>query len=201
MLKHLILIALSTWIAAPLALADGHGNSHAHRQMDTPGVCCLSVDGETAEVLVAPSADAVRRVQAELAVRGFNPGPIDGIMGPRTDRALRTFQRDEGLLEGLLTVETLSRLGIRVQPHDASLAGHRHGELAGGHAHHAGACCQAIVHPPTRTVTRRIIRHQHAETPAVRPAPQPVAEFLPDYVSTTTRHQVEALTWAGKTPR
>lgn len=196
MLKKLILVALSTWIAVPLALADGH----AHRQTVATQACCLSVEGDTAQVLVAPSADAVRRVQAELAVRGFNPGPIDGIMGARTDRALRTFQRDEGLLEGLLTVETLSRLGIRVQqPHIA--AGGHGGELVGGHAGHTSACCHASTHPHTRTVTRRIIRHQPAQIPATRPAPRPEAEFLPNYVSATTRHQVEALTWYGKPSR
>lgn len=201
MLKHLILLALSTWIAAPLALADGHGSGHADRQMGAPGTCCLSVEGDTAQVLVAPSADAVRRVQAELALRGFNPGPIDGIMGARTDRALRTFQRDEGLLEGLLTVETLSRLGIRVQQTHMGIAGHRRGELAGGHAQHTASCCHASVHPHTRTVTRRVIRHHPAERPAVRPAPQAEAELLPNYVSATTTHRVEALSWYGKPSR
>jgi peptidoglycan hydrolase-like protein with peptidoglycan-binding domain len=66
-------------------------------------------------VVVAPRAEAIRRIQAELAVRGFNPGPIDGVIGPRTMTAMRAFQRDEGMMEGLLTVETLERLGIGVR--------------------------------------------------------------------------------------
>ena len=33
-------------------------------------------------------------VQARLHNLGYRPGPIDGIMGPRTERAIKIFQRD-----------------------------------------------------------------------------------------------------------
>ena len=33
----------------------------------------------------------VREVQQALAAAGFDPGPIDGIMGPRTKAALRKY--------------------------------------------------------------------------------------------------------------
>ena len=36
-------------------------------------------------------------VQRELAARGFDPGPIDGIPGPRTEAALVAFKRSVGL--------------------------------------------------------------------------------------------------------
>ncbi|MGR3452514.1 NlpC/P60 family protein [Pseudooceanicola sp.] len=37
-----------------------------------------------------------RAVQARLAALGFDPGPVDGIRGPRTDAAIRAFKRSIG---------------------------------------------------------------------------------------------------------
>ncbi len=57
----------------------------------------------------------VRQVQEALARRGFDPGPADGIMGPRTRQAVRDYQRSEGLPEnGQLTDETVESLGVDV---------------------------------------------------------------------------------------
>ncbi|MGR3599202.1 MAG: NlpC/P60 family protein [Heliomarina sp.] len=39
----------------------------------------------------------VRRVQSRLADLGFNPGPIDGLRGPKTDAAIIAFKRSKGL--------------------------------------------------------------------------------------------------------
>lgn len=53
----------------------------------------------------------VRAAQQQLQRLGFNPGPADGVMGPRTASAIRLFQRSQRLPEtGSLTPETLSRL-------------------------------------------------------------------------------------------
>ena len=41
---------------------------------------------------------AVMRVQAGLTDLGYNPGPIDGVMGSQTRSAIRSYQRDHGLL-------------------------------------------------------------------------------------------------------
>ncbi|MEM9739079.1 MAG: peptidoglycan-binding domain-containing protein [Pseudomonadota bacterium] len=170
--------------------------------VDQSGGCCLSIEGETARVLIAPSADAIRRIQAELGIKGFNPGPIDGIFGPRTERAMRTFQRDEGLMEGLLTVETLSRLGISVRAERrlrSSLQGHRPMPSMGERGTHASQCCGDEDRVQVPTVTRRLIRSspaQQAQLPS-----DPPSQVLPNYVSETVRHDVEGLTWPGKTKR
>jgi hypothetical protein len=37
------------------------------------------------------TASHVREVQQALSAAGFDPGPIDGIMGPRTKAALRKY--------------------------------------------------------------------------------------------------------------
>lgn len=41
---------------------------------------------------------AVARVQAGLLKLGYDPGPADGIMGSKTETAIRAYQRDHGLL-------------------------------------------------------------------------------------------------------
>ncbi|HEY5598609.1 MAG TPA: peptidoglycan-binding domain-containing protein, partial [Kiloniellales bacterium] len=43
------------------------------------------------------SNPVVRRIQAALADRGYDPGPIDGRSGPRTRAAIGAYQRDHGL--------------------------------------------------------------------------------------------------------
>jgi peptidoglycan hydrolase-like protein with peptidoglycan-binding domain len=49
-------------------------------------------------VKAAPfSGEEVREVQQGLLDIGYWPGPIDGIMGPRTRAALRRYQQDENL--------------------------------------------------------------------------------------------------------
>jgi peptidoglycan hydrolase-like protein with peptidoglycan-binding domain len=37
---------------------------------------------------------AVSNLQSQLAARGYDPGPIDGVMGERTRAAIRAYQRD-----------------------------------------------------------------------------------------------------------
>jgi len=60
------------------------------------------------------SPDAVIvNVQTELADWGYNPGPIDGILGPRTRAALAAFQSDHGLLvTSAVDRPTLQTLGL-----------------------------------------------------------------------------------------
>ncbi len=41
---------------------------------------------------------AVSQVQAGLTKMGYDPGSIDGSMGPRTEAAIRDYQRDQKLL-------------------------------------------------------------------------------------------------------
>ena len=49
---------------------------------------------------------AVSRAQSGLARLGYDPGPADGIMGPRTETAIRAYQSDHGLLvDGRPTLE------------------------------------------------------------------------------------------------
>ena len=53
----------------------------------------------------------VKTVQILLAAKGYEPGQTDGIMGPLTLEAVKSFQRDAGLLDdGEVGGDTWSRL-------------------------------------------------------------------------------------------
>ena len=38
-----------------------------------------------------------KQIQRALKERGFDPGPIDGLPGPKTDRAIVKFKKSVGL--------------------------------------------------------------------------------------------------------
>jgi allophanate hydrolase subunit 1 len=54
----------------------------------------------------------IKNIQKALKEAGFNPGPIDGIMGWRTKSALSKFQKANSLSAGELTQKTLEALGV-----------------------------------------------------------------------------------------
>lgn len=67
--------------------------------------------------LAAVSFDqSVQDVQKVLREKGFDPGPIDGIMGPKTRSALRGFQEDNQLEPtGALDERTRQALGVKME--------------------------------------------------------------------------------------
>ena len=55
----------------------------------------------------------VKQVQEALKAQGHDPGPVDGVMGPQTQEALRAYQRSQNLTEtGRLDRETSDKLGV-----------------------------------------------------------------------------------------
>lgn len=60
--------------------------------------------------------DQVMAVQQALKDKGHDPGTIDGVMGPKTQAALRDFQKKEGLkASGRLDQETMAKLGVEMK--------------------------------------------------------------------------------------
>jgi peptidoglycan hydrolase-like protein with peptidoglycan-binding domain len=59
------------------------------------------------------STEQVKSVQQALQAKGMDPGPIDGIMGPKTAAALKAFQKDQKLTDsGTLDDQTREKLGV-----------------------------------------------------------------------------------------
>ena len=58
------------------------------------------------------SEENIRQVQEALSKRGFDPGPVDGILGPKTEEAVRNFQDRYGIkASGKIDNQTLFALG------------------------------------------------------------------------------------------
>jgi len=56
----------------------------------------------------------IKTVQRKLIENGYDPGPVDGINGPRTDKALKTYQLEHRLSpDGIPGPKTLRSLGLR----------------------------------------------------------------------------------------
>ena len=61
------------------------------------------------------SKDKVKEVQAALKSKGMDPGPEDGVMGRKTQQAIREFQKSNNLqATGRIDDKTASALGVEV---------------------------------------------------------------------------------------
>jgi hypothetical protein len=67
---------------------------------------------DDADQVVPATPKLIRQVQQALAKAGYKPGPADGVSGPKTLAALKSFQQDNNLASGKLTKETLRALGV-----------------------------------------------------------------------------------------
>lgn len=67
----------------------------------------------TAPSFAAQSHETVRQVQQALKDKGIDPGPVDGVAGPKTHAALKQYQEQNHLTaDGHVSIETLNSLGI-----------------------------------------------------------------------------------------
>jgi peptidoglycan hydrolase-like protein with peptidoglycan-binding domain len=66
---------------------------------------------------VSLGRDQVRQAQMLLREKGFDVGEVDGVLGPRTRRALIAFQRRQGLeASGQIDQRTAGALGLSNGP-------------------------------------------------------------------------------------
>ncbi len=70
------------------------------------------------------SDDNVKQVQEALKSQGHDPGPVDGVMGPKTRQALRAFQKSKNMqASGQLDSQTASALGVSTSGTPGSSSG------------------------------------------------------------------------------
>jgi peptidoglycan hydrolase-like protein with peptidoglycan-binding domain len=63
-----------------------------------------------------------RAAQDALKTQGFDPGPVDGRMGPRTRAAISDYQRKNDLpVTGTLDAPTMSKLNVRTSERSADV--------------------------------------------------------------------------------
>lgn len=61
-----------------------------------------------------PQPPDVRKIQTRLKELGYNCGQIDGVFGPKTEQAIRTFQKDQKLVvDGIAGPVTCKALNFK----------------------------------------------------------------------------------------
>ena len=61
------------------------------------------------------SKEEIKELQGKLGAAGFTAGPIDGVVGPQTEAALRRYAQSRSLAKPEATQETLLRLRSETQ--------------------------------------------------------------------------------------
>lgn len=62
---------------------------------------------------LAASSEDIKKVQQSLSDKGYDAGPVDGVLGSRTRASIRQYQASEKLtVNGRLDAETAGKLGV-----------------------------------------------------------------------------------------
>ena len=57
----------------------------------------------------------IRTIQSALKERGYNPGPVDGVIGSQTIQAMNAFQRDNDIpTDEYINIQSVKALGINI---------------------------------------------------------------------------------------
>ncbi|MGE5117099.1 MAG: peptidoglycan-binding domain-containing protein [Betaproteobacteria bacterium] len=111
-----------TSILKPSALAMALGlalGGAAWAQSDTGSAtthdnATTSSQGTSTSSDASMSADTIRQAQQQLSDKGLYTGQVDGVMGPKTQAALKEFQQKQGMqASGKLDSSTLAALGVQ----------------------------------------------------------------------------------------
>jgi peptidoglycan hydrolase-like protein with peptidoglycan-binding domain len=86
----------------------------AYPSQSTQGGAAMKGDDASMDLRGLPDPpETVRRVQQILKNEGYDPGPINGVLGPKTEEALLQYQQKQNIeATGWLDRETKARLGV-----------------------------------------------------------------------------------------
>ena len=123
----------------------------------------------TASLVAVGPDQTIQDVQTVLKDKGFNPGPLDGMMGPKTDAAIREFQKSNSLEPtGKLDQKTQDALGVKLDP-QASLYADRTDQPVQGdvadeseRARKAGSVLSEIMGAPDQGIPEDLLEKAHA---------------------------------------
>ena len=100
-------LAVALALAAAPALAQGNSDTKSSMKSSTSG-------GAPSGAGMSGNTERVKAVQQALKDQGHDPGAIDGVMGPKTEAALRDYQQKQGLkVTGRLDADTSAKLGVQ----------------------------------------------------------------------------------------
>jgi hypothetical protein len=103
--------------SASASIDNLFGTASSDRTQDCGGTAGQSARADTgAKQAARPAGPRVDRasvsdLQARLKDLGYDPGPADGQLGPKTRAAIRAYQKDTGLkADGQVTASLLERI-------------------------------------------------------------------------------------------
>ena len=100
----------------PAAAAQAVPDSSVAAAPPPPAAAVPAAPSPSAAAAQMPTAE-VRDVQGRLRAMGFNPGPVDGIVGPLTENAAQQYQRARGLaVTGAVDRNLLAQLRRETPP-------------------------------------------------------------------------------------
>jgi lipid-binding SYLF domain-containing protein len=125
---------VTSGVQAPQAAAELLTLINKHSAREGQGVSSASPSGEkkgsplrTAGSSAALRHEDIKKVQTNLNDKGFDCGPADGYLGPRTRVGIRQFQESENLPgTGRLDAETAGKLGVGPESIGGNFAGAGH---------------------------------------------------------------------------
>jgi peptidoglycan hydrolase-like protein with peptidoglycan-binding domain len=109
------MVALCSIAALPACSMFGGGDNHRQASRSYPSYASAQPANAMPQ---APelTPDMTQQVQQKLQQDGLYRGPIDGVWGPGTEAAMRTYQQQHNLnASGKLDAETLASLNVGPQ--------------------------------------------------------------------------------------
>src|SRR5262245_47653035 len=105
---------LAAGIALASATAFAAGNQRSSQSTEPHNAQPSAQHAQAGQSLGAEEDhDTIKQAQEKLSSMGHNAGPADGIMGPKTEAALKEFQQSKGLqASGQLDGRTLAALQV-----------------------------------------------------------------------------------------
>ncbi len=109
----IMFILMIGWVLIESFFLNGRSPQPTISKMSSPTLSgkTMGASKVTSAVQQTPEKLTVKQLQIALTRAGFNPGPVDGKLGPRTKRALRDFKINRQLThDSILDAGTIKML-------------------------------------------------------------------------------------------
>jgi peptidoglycan hydrolase-like protein with peptidoglycan-binding domain len=108
-LRHFVIAGTVLVSSAAFAAGQQHDQAQSGQQQSSQNASSGASSSSGSQMNM--SADMVRQAQQKLTAQGYDPGPVDGKWGPRTQNSVKKFQEDRNLkASGRLDQETMAAL-------------------------------------------------------------------------------------------